>query len=50
MTIDSGEGKTYFNNEECTEVVRNCHIYNLIIGASYFLVDTFSLFETIKAR
>ena len=37
----SGNGKTLFNDSECAEKPRNIHVYTIIIGASYLLVNPF---------
>lgn len=38
-----GNGKTFFNDEQCREVPRNSHVWTCYFTASYLLVDTFNL-------
>ena len=37
------DGRTYFNDKECREVVRNSHAWTTVFTASYLTVDTFSM-------
>lgn len=46
----SGEGKHFLNDVECYSVVRNCHMWTLIITASYLLVDTVFVLECVSLR
>ena len=49
LSIDvvSGDGKTYFNDQDCAYIPRNVHIYNILFGASYLLVDCVSQLQVI---